>query len=82
MPHVDPAHILALAAAADDDRAAISLAGEIRMPPTLFPAAIARRALAAANRPVRDSLGRPAFVQAEPGILADYDRPADWGEPD
>ena len=82
MPHVDSAHLLALAAAAGEDRAAISLAGEVRMPPTLFPARLAQHALAAFDRPVRESLGQPVVVAAKAGILADYDRPEDWAGSD
>jgi molybdenum cofactor cytidylyltransferase len=75
MPHVGKAHLRALFTAATDARAAISHAGGAVSPPTLFPAAVARRALDRADRPIRSGLLDPACIAAAPSNLADYDRP-------
>lgn len=79
MPHVDGAHLQALAAAANDETAAISSAGNHMSPPTLIPAGTARRVLAGADRPVRAGLRPLAAVGAPPSMLADYDRPEQFG---
>ncbi|MDP9424349.1 MAG: NTP transferase domain-containing protein [Pseudomonadota bacterium] len=75
MPHVGPAHLIALAAAADDERAAISSADGIISPPTLIPADAARLAIDRTDQPVRASLGNPVPVTAPAEMLVDYDIP-------
>jgi CTP:molybdopterin cytidylyltransferase MocA len=75
MPHVEEAHLRAICSAATDSRAAISQAGDWVSPPTLIPAALARRVLDRADRPVRAGLGDALRVAASPSLLVDYDRP-------
>jgi molybdenum cofactor cytidylyltransferase len=79
MPHIEPSHLRALSGAANDGQAAISRAGSTTLPPTLFPAELARQAVEQADRPVRLFLGHPAEVAAPPSMLTDYDRPEDFG---
>ena len=79
MPYVDAAHLNALSAAADDERAAISSVGNVASPPTLIPTKVARLALDRADQSVRASLGHPARVAAPASLLADYDIPEQFG---
>lgn len=73
MPHVTLAHLKTLSAAAADEVAAISVAHDVISPPTLIPSAAMRLALYHSDQPVRDSLGRLAYVTAPSAMLIDYD---------
>jgi molybdenum cofactor cytidylyltransferase len=75
MPHVERAHLLALSAAATDERAAISSDGKIVSPPTFFPASIAQQALDHPDGAVREHLGDAVRIAAPAAMLADYDLP-------
>lgn len=79
MPFVTAAHLDALAAAATDERAAISSADEWRSPPLLLPAALAGRVLEQHDMPVRSIVAADAIaVPASPDILRDFDTPGDF----
>jgi molybdenum cofactor cytidylyltransferase len=78
MPHVGTDHILALAAAADSGRAAVSSDGRHSMPPLIVPAAIARDALARPEEPIRTALTDAVRVTAPAPMLRDYDLLADF----
>ena len=75
MPNVSASHVAALARSADEETVAMSSAGEWSSPPTLIPAAGARRGLAEPRRPVKDVLtgGKLAYATASAEILADFD---------
>jgi len=75
MPHVTLAHLEALAAAGEAERAAISHDGEAAMPPTLVPGGLIGPILAQPAIAVRQLLGKPVFVSARAAMLADYDTP-------
>jgi molybdenum cofactor cytidylyltransferase len=80
MPHVTREHLAALAAAADDETAAISSAGEWCSPPLLLPARLAAAALEQPEKPIHDLLGEwpvtevPALLE----LLLDFDVPDDF----
>ena len=80
MPDVGGEHLRALAAAACDDRAAMSWSGDWQGPPLVVPAALARQGLDDPGRAMRDILaaGDPALVPAPPGRLRDYDCAGDF----
>lgn len=79
MPFVTGAHLEALAAAATDERAAISSTGEWRSPPLLLPAGLAERVLAEPVASVRSLVGGVAIEVAAPATtLRDFDTPYDF----
>ena len=78
MPCLDAAHLNALADAADERTAAVSVASSVRSPPLVLPAETARRILADPATPAREALGDPAEVPAPPWMLADFDTRLDF----
>ncbi len=78
MPNVTIAHLEALAAAADADRAAISWSGAWQSPPVVIPTRIARAILDHPGRPIREVLASGVRVPAGGMMLADLDVPADF----
>jgi molybdenum cofactor cytidylyltransferase len=78
MPDVEPAHIAALAATADDARPAISAAGDFRAPPAMIPAALAARIVATRELAVREALTGGAEVRTAAAMLLDFDTVTDF----
>jgi molybdenum cofactor cytidylyltransferase len=78
MPWPDARHLEALAAAADERRAAVSAASSWNSPPLVVPAALARRILADGATPAREVLAGAVEISASPAMLADFDTPLDF----
>jgi len=80
MPDVGLAYLSALAAAADDETAAIGWTGDWQSPPLILPAGLAKSLLAQPHRRVREILtsGDVARVPASARELRDYDTSDDF----
>ncbi len=80
MPNVSRGHVAALAELADEDTVAMSTTSAWSSPPTMIPAAVARRILEEAHQPAKQILtgGKIAYAWASAAILADFDTPADF----
>lgn len=78
MPKVGAAHLAALCALAEPERAAISAAAGFRSPPLILPVALARQTLAEGDRPVRDFLTDAAEARTDEAMLADFDTRGDF----